>query len=133
MGKMRYLIDTHVFLWWLFDDPKLPKSCRELIADPENEILVSSASAWEIATKHRLKKLHSADALVKDIADWVRRAGFVELPITIEHAQRAGCFDVPHRDPFDRMLAAQSTIESIPLVTMDKALLAFGIHVFGNQ
>ncbi len=128
MGVMRYLIDTHVLLWWLFDDPKLPSAIRDIIAEPHHQILVSSASAWEIAAKHRLNQLTVADVLVRDIAGWVARAGFTELPVTIPHAQRAGSWTSPHRDPFDRMLAAQSALESIPLITADKALGSFGIE-----
>jgi PIN domain nuclease of toxin-antitoxin system len=126
---MRYLIDTHVLLWWLFDDPRLLPAVREIIAEPRHQILVSSASAWEIATKHRLSKLSVAEVLVRDIGGWVARAGFVELPVTIAHAQQAGAWVSPHRDPFDRVLAAQSALESIPLITADKAIETFGIEV----
>ena len=124
---MRFLMDTHALLYWLFDDPKLSKNARSIIAEPGNEILVSSASAWEIATKYRIGKLDSAKVLVSDIPGWVSKAGFSELPICIAHAQLAGSYSNPHRDPFDRMLAAQSEIEDIPLITSDKALHSFGI------
>jgi PIN domain nuclease of toxin-antitoxin system len=127
---MRYLIDTHVLLWWFFDDPKLPSGVRRILEDPENTILVSSASAWEIATKHRLGKLPAARVLVQDISGWIVRAGFTELMISIDHAQWAGARPSPHRDPFDRMLAAQSAIEDVPLITSDRALHGFGITVF---
>ena len=103
---MRYLLDTHALLWWLFNDPKLSERARGLMADVANELLVSSASAWEIATKHRLGRLDSAKVLVQDISGWIGKAGFRELPIGIAHAQKAGAFTHPHRDPFDRMLAA---------------------------
>jgi PIN domain nuclease of toxin-antitoxin system len=126
---MTYLLDTHALLYWLFHDRRLSAPARGMIADPVNRILVSSASAWEIATKHRLGKLRDADALVSDIRGWVERAGFAELPVTIAHAQRAGGWDNRHRDPFDRMLAAQCAIEGVPLVTSDPALAAFGIPV----
>ena len=127
---MRYLLDTHAFLWWLFDDSRLPVKVREIVADPHNEILVSSASAWEIATKHRLGKLEAAKVLVQDISGWVRTAGFGELPVSIVHAQRAGGWLQAHRDPFDRMLAAQSAIENLPLITSDKALDSFPVSIF---
>ena len=130
---MRYLIDTHVLLWWLFDDPKLPPTIRHIIADPHNGILVSAASAWEIATKHRLGKLSAASLLVQDISGWIKRAGFVELSVTVDHAQRAGAWPSPHRDPFDRMLAAQSADKEIPLITADRALQSFGIPVIECQ
>jgi len=125
---LKYLLDTHVLLWWLFDDAKLGPGARQLISDPHNIIHVSSASAWEIATKNRLGKLEAASLLVQDIAGWVSKAGFVELPVSIAHAQRAGGWRHAHRDPFDRMLAAQSAIEELPLITSDRALVTFGIE-----
>jgi PIN domain nuclease of toxin-antitoxin system len=126
---MRVLLDTHALLWWLFNDRRLSAVARGLIADPSNRVLVSSASAWEIATKHRLGKLSAAGVLVRDIAGWVARAGFDELPVTIAHAQRAGSLPQPHRDPFDRMLAAQGAIEGLPLVSADRALRSFGVNL----
>ena len=129
MGDMRLLLDTHALLWWLFDDPKLPDSSRGLLADPDNEILVSSASAWEICTKHRIGKLPAASQLVKDVAGWIHRAGFTELPVTIGHAQKAGSWPQPHKDPFDRMLAAQSVLDSVPIVSRDEALATFGVQL----
>ena len=118
-----------MLIWWLVADRRLSKTVRSLLREPTNRILVSSASEWEIATKHRLGKLTGVDALARDVAGWVARAGFAELPITIEHAQRAGNFSQPHRDPFDRMLAAQSELEGLPLVTSDKAFAAFGARL----
>ena len=126
---MRLLLDTHAFLWWLFEDPKLSVAARRLIADPRNKIHVSAASVWEISTKHRIGKLDGASALVRDTPGWIRKAGFVELPITAAHAQLAGSFPQPHRDPFDRMLAAQSTLDDLPIVGSDEALSAFGVQL----
>ena len=126
---MRLLLDTHALLWWLFDDPKLPSAPRELLADPDNRVLVSSASAWEICTKHRIGKLPAASRLVRDVAGWVSRAGFSELPVTIRHAQRAATWPQRHRDPFDRMLAAQSVLEDVPIVSRDKLLASFGAQL----
>lgn len=126
---MRFLLDTHALLWWLFDDPRLSQTAREVVGDPGNEILVSSASAWEISTKYRLGKLPSATELVRDIFGWVERAGFSELAVTIPHAQRAGSWPQAHGDPFDRMLAAQSALEELPLISQDRALEGFGIRL----
>ena len=126
---MTLLLDTHALLWWLFDDRRLSATARRLLGDPANRVLVSSASAWEIVTKYRLGKLEGVDVLVSDVAAWVRRAGFEELPITIAHAQRAGSWQLRHRDPFDRMLAAQSATEDVPLVTSDEELRPFGVNV----
>lgn len=125
---MTYLIDTHVLLWWLFADKRLSKRADALLRDPQNQIVVSSATAWEIAIKHRSGRLASAAPLVAGYAAWLVRAGFSELRISSAHAIRAGGWDVAHRDPFDRMLAAQSTIEQVKLVTRDPAFDAFGIE-----
>lgn len=126
---MTYRLDTHVLLWWLFHDRHLSARAAGVIADPENRILVSSASAWEIATKHRIGKLSGVDALVRDIPEWIGKAGFEELSITVRHAQKAGSWKLVHRDPFDRMLAAQSALEGFALVSSDKALRAFGLNL----
>jgi PIN domain nuclease of toxin-antitoxin system len=119
VGAVSYLLDTHVLLWWLFDDPQLSARARGVLRDPTRRVLVSSASAWEIATKHRLGRLDSAAPLVRDFPGWLEKAGFGELPITSHHAIRAGAWDVDHRDPFDRMLAAQSLIDGLRLVSRD--------------
>jgi PIN domain nuclease of toxin-antitoxin system len=129
VGGLRFLLDTHALLWWLFDDPRLSRRVREILSDPANEILVSSASAWEIATKFRLGALSGVEPLVTDMAAWVRRAGFSELAVQIPHGQKAGGWPQEHRDPFDRMLAAQSALEDIPLVTRDPVFPSFGIRV----
>lgn len=123
---MRVLLDTHALLFWLFDDDRLGETARGLMTDPATDVLVSAASAWEIATKHRIGKLPSAHVLVQDIAGWVTEAGFAALPITVAHAQRAGSWPQPHRDPFDRMLAAQAVLEGIPLLSRDEVLRSFG-------
>ncbi len=129
MGRLKFLLDTHTLLWWLFDDPRLSAAAREIVAEPANEILVSAATAWEVATKHRLGKLTAATELVQDMDGWVGRAGFTALPVSIAHAQRAGAWPHPHRDPFDRMLAAQCMIEELPLITKDEVFQGFGIRV----
>ena len=125
---MRYLLDTHVFLWWLFDDPKLSSISQSIIRDPKNIICISSASAWEIATKYRLGKLPEAGEVATDIIGWIQRACFEPMAITTEHAQLAGSWRISHRDPFDRMLAAQSKLESSVLITVDKAFELFEIE-----
>jgi PIN domain nuclease of toxin-antitoxin system len=124
-----YLLDTHALLWWLFDSPELSGAVRGLIADRSNAVYVSAANAWEIATKYRLGRLPEAAQLVQDIPGWVQKAGFLELPVSLAHAQRAGSFQQPHRDPFDRMLAAQSLLEDLPLISCDDELRAFGATI----
>ncbi|MCB8752689.1 type II toxin-antitoxin system VapC family toxin [Planktothrix agardhii] len=118
---MSYLLDTHILLWWLFNDLKLDKECRDIIRHPNHNILVSSVSAWEIATKYRIGKLPEAKFLVEHYQDTLNQAKFNELTITVAHALRAGNLPILHRDPFDRMLMAQAELEELPIITYDQA------------
>ena len=101
---------------------------REAISDESSAVFFSAASAWEIATKHRLGKLPSAAALVLDIAGAVDGQGVTPLPIAIAHAERAGALPGPHRDPFDRMLIAQALLDDLVLVSNDPAFDAYGVR-----
>jgi PIN domain nuclease of toxin-antitoxin system len=123
---MKYIFDTHALLWWWTDDPALSAQVRELIQDEANEFLVSAASAWEISTKYRLGKLDIGRDAVARFDELVTLDGFGHLPVSDLHALRAGGLLSEHRDPFDRMLAAQSLIEGVPLVTRDTAFDALG-------
>ena len=118
-GPARVLLDTHALVWWWTDDRRLPASARAAIADPATQVLVSAASAWEIATKHRLGKWQEVAPLVAEFDDLLRRSRFVPLPITAVEARTAGAMDWAHRDPFDRILFAQSRARAAPLVTGD--------------
>jgi PIN domain nuclease of toxin-antitoxin system len=122
---VKLLLDTHALLWWFFDDPRLSVRARTAIADTANEVLVSAASAWEIAVKFHLGKLPECSEAVERFEELVATDGFTPLPITARHALRAGTYPSTHRDPFDRMLAAQSELEGATLVTLDPALAAF--------
>jgi PIN domain nuclease of toxin-antitoxin system len=125
---MRVLLDTHALLWWLDGDRRLPIKVRRLIADSTNDVLVSAASAWEITTKARLGKLAGALEVASDVVACIAGQGFSALPISMDHAQRAGSLPGPHRDPFDRMLIAQSQAEDLPLATNETAFDAYGIR-----
>ena len=116
---MKVLLDTHALLWWLLDEPEMSNQARAIIADPGNEILVSSASAWEIATKFRLGKIPHIGNLVQTLPEMLQKARMDVLPVSLAHALAAGNLPGPHRDPFDRMLIAQSRIEDLPFVTKD--------------
>lgn len=116
---MKVLLDTHALLWWLLDEPEMSNQARAIIADPGNEILVSSASAWEIATKFRLGKIPHIGNLVQTLPEVLQKARMDVLPVSLAHALAAGNLPGPHRDPFDRMLIAQSRIEDLPFVTKD--------------
>lgn len=122
---MRLLLDTHAFLWWVTDDPRLSDRAREAISDDGNPVFVSAASAWEMATKHRLGKLGAAERAVERFDELVAADGFAHLAVNYLHALKAGRYVVEHRDPFDRMLAAQSELEGLRLVTCDPAFIAF--------
>jgi PIN domain nuclease of toxin-antitoxin system len=124
---VRLLLDTHAFLWWFAGDEALSRSARSAISDAANNIHVSAASAWEIATKHRIGKLPSAAGIVTDMGGALDRQGFVELPITLRHAQVAGGLPGPHRDPFDRMLIAQAMLDELVLVSNEHGFDAYGI------
>ena len=117
----RFLLDTHALLWWLFDDPRLSRPAYDIIQEPDNKILVSSASGWEIATKYRLGKLPHAGEAAHNLPSLLRRSRMTVLHITMEHALAAGSLPGPHRDPFDRMLIAQGQLEDLPIVTSDPA------------
>jgi PIN domain nuclease of toxin-antitoxin system len=114
---MRLLLDTHAFLWWVADDPWLSASARHAIAEQANHVHVSAATAWEIATKYRIGKLPAAGLVAADVAGEIAAEGFVELPVTVRHAQHAGAIPGPHKDPFDRMLIAQALAEGMTLVS----------------
>jgi PIN domain nuclease of toxin-antitoxin system len=129
---MSYLIDTHILLWWLFDDPKLDTDCRDIIRNPDNHIFVSSVDPWEIATKYRIGKLSEAKQIVEQYSQILHQAKFIELAITSAHALRAGSLPIAHRDPFDRMIMAQAELESLPVITYDKAFQTGLIKVIPN-
>lgn len=124
---MKVLLDTHALLWWLLDDPQLSPRAHACIGSEENEVFASAASAWEIATKVRLGKLPQAVQLSQNLEIYMSRAGIGVLDITLAHAALAGRLEWTHRDPFDRMLAAQSQIERAPLVTLDSVFATNGI------
>jgi len=125
---VRLLIDTHALLWWLSDDPSLSDAAREAMAEAANVLVVSAASAWEIATKVRLGKLPGATDLAADFAGFMLREGFATLDITTEHAVRAGLLPGPHRDPFDRMLIAQAQTEGLPVVSNESIFDHYGVR-----
>ena len=126
---MRLLLDTNVVLWWFADSRALPSHVEALIDDPANTILVSAASAWEICTKVRIGKLPTGRALCEDFSGYLQRNHFAALAITVEHGRLAGRMAGAHKDPFDRMLAAQALIENVPIVTNDAAIAGFGVQV----
>ena len=125
---MRVLLDTHALLWWLSDDPALTRTAARIIADTKNTVVVSAASAWEIAIKVRLGKLPTAADLMSDFCSQMEREGFDLLAISAEHCVRGGLLPGPHRDPFDRLLIAQSQAENIPVITNERVFDSYGVR-----
>ena len=124
---MKLLLDTHTLIWWLTDDPSLSSQAETAIRDPSTDVFVSAASAWEIATKHRLGRLPEAGIFAADIEGHCARESFGSLPITLSHGQTAGALPGIHGDPFDRMLIAQALIEDLVLVSNERAFDAYGV------
>lgn len=123
----RLLLDTHTLLWWVSNHPSLSARADRALGDPANEVFVSAASAWEVTTKARLGKV-TAGLLAQDFVGEVRRQGFIPLPISLDHGQRAGSLPGPHRDPFDRMLIAQAQAENLVLVSNEILFDTYGIQ-----
>ena len=120
---MRLLLDTHVFLWWCAGSKQLNKRIRNVIADPHNEVFVSAASGYEIAIKRALGKVEVMDNMTAE----VDKEGFTHLPVTFFHAEQAGNLPLHHRDPFDRILVAQTQAEGLTLVTRDANIPLYGV------
>ncbi|HEX4642845.1 MAG TPA: type II toxin-antitoxin system VapC family toxin [Candidatus Acidoferrales bacterium] len=125
---MRALFDTHARIWWFSDDPLLNRTARGIIASTENTLLVSAASAWEIAIKYQLGKLRKAGDLISDFSGRIQRDGFQLLPISAEHAIRAGLLPGLHKDPFNRMLIAQAQAENLPVISNDGVFETYGVR-----
>lgn len=124
---MRVLLDTHALVWWLLGDVQLSEAARRVI-ETASVVYVSAASAWELSTKARLGKWPEAQGLADDLPAWVHRQGMTELAVTLDHGARAGSLPGAHRDPFDRMLAAQCQAEALAIVSVDSVFDAFGVR-----
>ena len=124
---MRLLLDTHTFLWAVSGDGRLSKKAQTALGSFDNDLFFSPVTAWEIATKFRIGKLPHVEPLIAALSSTLRRLGFQELPITVDHARRAGLLKSAHRDPFDRMLIAQAVAEECLLVSNEKLFDSFGV------
>lgn len=124
---MGALLDTHALIWWVAGDDRISDKLRRRLGDPREEVFVSAASAWEIATKARIGKLATPKGLLRDFVDAIESLGFLPLPITLRHGADAGLVRGEHRDPFDRILAIQARAEKLDLVSCDPAFAALGV------
>jgi len=124
---MRILLDTHILLWWLSDDRRLPVPIGRALADGANDILVSSISIAEISIKTAIGKLRTPD----DLLTQLRAAAMSLLPFTVDHAIALRDLPAHHRDPFDRMLIAQALAESLTFATVDPACRQYAVQTLG--
>ena len=123
---MNVLLDTCTLLWAWGEPERLSRRLQGLLRDPRNPVWISAASAWEMAAKHRVGKLPRAGQMIAEWDDRLARNGFRELAVSCRHALRAGSLPGPHRDPFDRMIAAQSLLEGLRVATPDEEIGALG-------
>lgn len=126
---MRAILDTHVFLWWNADDPHLSKEARRIIADGRNELFVSAASAWEIALKVARGRLALPEPPALYVGGRMNLHHFQPLPIQLSHALHIYNLPDIHRDPFDRLLIAQSKLEDLPIMTADPQIAQYDVRI----
>ena len=126
---MKYLLDTHVFLWWNLGDSQLSENAISIISDENNQIFLSAVSAWEIAIKVAKKRLTIPEEPVRFVPSRMQLHGFQPLPIQVHHATRVYGLPMYHTDPFDRLLIAQSQIENMPLISMDITIRNYDLDV----
>jgi PIN domain nuclease of toxin-antitoxin system len=126
---VKILFDSHALVWYLAGDKRLPRKVREIADDQNCEVFVSAVCAWEMAAKVHRGRWPEAAQIVNSLQDITLARAFTAMPITIQHARIAGFLPWRHRDPFDRILAAQSQVEGVPLVSADRVFADFGIVV----
>lgn len=128
MTSLRLLLDTHVLLWWLADDPQLQPKVRAAISSPENLVFISAASVWELRIKQALGKVE----LPGDFAEVLDAQAFEQLSVTVAHAHALHGLPMHHRDPFDRLLVAQASVERLTIVSHDDALRSYGVPLLAT-
>lgn len=126
---MRLLLDTHAFLWWIADDPRLSKKACEIMGDGKNQLFLSAASGWEIAIKARLGRLQMPDDLEHFILEQMALNAIENLPIILSHALHVYTLPDYHRDPFDRLLVSQAQLEGLPILTADPQISQYSVEV----
>lgn len=126
---MRVLLDTHAFLWWVLEDPRLSARAQSVIEAPDNDVLVSAVSAWEIAIKSADARLDLPEPAQTYVPGRIAANGFRELDVTVEHAVRVAGLPAIHRDPFDRLLVAQAQAELIPIISGDPTIARYDVEI----
>lgn len=126
---MRVLLDTHVFLWWIVDDPQITEKVRKLITDGDNELFYSAASCWEIAIKAQLGKIDLPKKPDIFISDQLATNAVQSMPILASHALHVCNLPDFHKDPFDRMIIAQAQLEGLPLITSDPLMAKYDVKI----
>lgn len=127
--QVSFVLDTHVFFWWIADDPRLEARHRQAIEARSEAIYVSAVTGWEIGIKVKLGKWPEAAVLLPGLAEKVRAEGFEVLDLTLAQAERAGLLELIHKDPFDRLIAAQSLDLDLPVATVDPSIELLGCRV----
>lgn len=126
---MGYLFDTHALVWWLYDLDRVPANVQAIVSDPSNAIYASAISAFEIANKHRLGKWPEIAPLAVAFERVLEMNDLEILSVSAEHARLAGLLPGRHRDPFDRLIAAQSRLQGLPVLTADPAFPVLGAEI----
>jgi PIN domain nuclease of toxin-antitoxin system len=126
---VKLLVDTHALIWWLLDDHSRSRKARAALSKPRNRVLVGAVTIGEIAIKLSLNKLPLPEVLREGVLDAVAAAGFMTLPVTPEHAYALRRLPWHHRDPFDRLLIAQSQVEGLTIVTNDRAIRGYPVSI----
>jgi len=130
---MRVLLDTHVFLWWITDDAKLPDSIRNFISDGNNELFFSAASCWEIAIKSNLGRISLSHKIESFLPEQMVLNAVQGLPIQISHALYVINLPDHHRDPFDRIIVAQAQLEKMAIITSDPLVTKYDVDVIWKK
>lgn len=126
---MKYLLDTHTFLWWILHDQQLSDQIKELISNPDNQIFLSAASGWEIAIKSGIGRLTIPRPVGGFISEHMSENSINNLSITMSHALQVSELPNHHRDPFDRILISQAQIENLPILSVDPLIRKYDVEV----
>jgi len=126
---MKFLLETHIFLWWITDSQLLSQTARDIVSDGNSELFWSTASSWEVAIKYRLGRLPLPEVPEVFIPTELAKNRIDPLPIISEHAFRAGQLPIHHRDPFDRMLVAQAQAENMEIVSNDHQISLYDVNI----